>query len=408
VVKIAFILTQSLDSPSGLGRYFPLSKELAKFNHQVTVFALHPNFEEISQKSFQTDGVFVNYVSQMHVMKPGDVKRYYSPWKLLWITLKASWRLTGAVIRSNPDLVIIGKPHPMNGVAGLMTRLFRRCQIFLDCDDYEAGSGRFSSGFQRSLVAAFEKWLPKHVNRIFTNTNFMIEKLVEWGVQAEKIIYLPNGVDSSRFPPPDDEKLDMLREAIGLNNEKVIGFIGSLSLPSHPVDLLIDAFHQLRTEFPDVRLLLVGGGEDLPTLREQAGRSDSANSILFTGRVEPEQIPFYYAMLDVSVDPVRDNQAARGRSPLKLFESWYSDTPFVTSDVGDRRMLLGDPQAGVLVEPGNPVSLAEGIRSIIANPAYADELCRRGKVRVKSYTWDQLALRVNQEIQAASRVLHHD
>ena len=40
-MKIAFMLTQSLDSPSGLGRYGPLARELARMGHAVEVFALH-------------------------------------------------------------------------------------------------------------------------------------------------------------------------------------------------------------------------------------------------------------------------------------------------------------------------------------------------------------------------------
>ena len=99
----------------------------------------------------------------------------------------------------------------------------------------------------------------------------------------------------------------------------------------------------------------------------------------------------------MSVDPVYDDEPAKGRSPLKLFESWACRVPFITSEVGDRRTLLGQPEAGVLVAPGDPDSLAKGIRSIIMNPDLANELRKRGEERVKSYSWDHLSMNINRE-----------
>jgi glycosyltransferase involved in cell wall biosynthesis len=399
VAKIVFLLTQSLDSPSGLGRYFPLAKQLVKFDHDVTIYALHPSYDELAQKSLQVDGVYINYVSAMHVKKSADLKSYYSGPKLIQITMRSTWELTKSAIKHNADIIIIGKPHPMNSVAGLIARIIHGSDLFLDCDDYEAGSGRFNSRWQKSIISSFEKWMPKRVNSVLTNTFFMLEKLISWGVNPDKIIYLSNGVDSSRFRAPDRQELISLRQELGLEGKKVIGYIGSLSLPSHPVNLLLEAIQQMHEHDADIRLLLVGGGEDLPTLKKLAHQSGISNITLFSGRVPPEKIPLYYSLLDVSVDPVYDDEAAKGRSPLKLFESWVCCVPFITSDVGDRRTLLGQPEAGVLVPPGDPNSLAKGIRSIIMNPDLANELRMRGEERVKSYTWDRLSMNVNREFQ---------
>lgn len=92
----------------------------------------------------------------------------------------------------------------------------------------------------------------------------------------------------------------------------------------------------------------------------------------------------------VSVDPVYDDTAARGRSPLKLFESWACKVPFVTADVGDRRHLLGDPLAGLLAEPGNITSLAQRIIQVLAGQIDPSELVNLGQERVENYYWDRL------------------
>ena len=171
----------------------------------------------------------------------------------------------------------------------------------------------------------------------------------------------------------------------------MISYIGSLSLASHGVDLLLEAFKTLKLSQPNSILLLVGGGEDYQSLRSSTRTMGLENDVRFTGRIPPDKIPLYYRLSQVSVDPVYDNDAARGRSPLKLFESWASGTPFVTADVGDRRQLIGDPPTGLLTEPGDPDSLAQTLERLLSDADLQKTLSRRGLERVKAYYWDHLA-----------------
>jgi len=390
-MKIAFLLTQSLESPSGLGRYFPLASELARLSHQVSIYALHPEYTGLSEKTFRADGVEVTYVAQMHVQKRGDLKSYYSTPGLLAVSLSATWRLARAALSSQVDVIHVGKPHPMNGLAGLLARLLKNVQFYLDCDDYEAASTRFSGEWQRIIVTGIETWLPRQAHYITTNTCFMRERLRAWGVPAGRIYYLPNGVDLRRFSLPPVEQVAARRRELGLEGRSVVLFVGSLSLPSHPVDLLLEAFQMVKAECPQAALLLVGGGEDYQHLKKRAQELDLGDDVLFLGRVLPVEVPLYYSLASVSVDPVRDDDAARGRSPLKLFESWACGVPCVTADVGDRRRLLGYPPAGRLAARVDAASLGEAILELLQDVELAQRLVHRGRERVKSYAWDVLA-----------------
>jgi glycosyltransferase involved in cell wall biosynthesis len=390
--SIVFLLSQSLDSPSGLGRYGPLACQLAKLGHQVEIFALHPAFGELDQRSLDVDGVQVHYVAQMHVIKSGNSKSYFSTPQLVKVTLLAAWHLSRSAINSKANIVYVGKPHPMNSIAGLFARIINRSMLFLDCDDYEAGSGRFNSRWQKSIISFFEKWMPRQVKLITTNTYFMRDKLISWGIPAEKIQYLPNGVDRIRFSKTDPGEVESLRAELELGSKKVIGYIGSLSLPSHPVNLLLEAFHKIHEYDQNTILMLVGGGEDKILLNQLVQELGISQATRFCGRVLPEKIPLYYSLSDVSVDPVYDNDAARGRSPLKLFESWACGVPFVTADVGDRKSLLGDPPAGLLAQPGDPESLAESIQRVLSDKTLANSIVEAGKLKIRDYYWDELAI----------------
>lgn len=404
-LNIVYLISQDLGSPAGLGRYGPLARELVKLGHKVDIIGLHPGFDELKNTSFIEDGVGVQYVGPMHVMKKGDLKSYYSNSQLIKVTFKATWGLSQSAYHTKADIVHVGKPHPMNSIAGLSAKILYQSMLFIDCDDFEAASGRFNSNWQKNIVALFEKRMPHQATAVTTNTAFMRDKLTSWGVPNEKIIYLPNGVDTARITTPDPESINSLRKELGLEEKKVVAFIGSISLPSHPVNLLLEAFQKVHAIESNTRLIFVGGGEDVKTLMKLSQEMGISDEVIFCGRVPRHKIPYYYAMADVTVDPVYDDDAARGRQPLKIFESWYHGVPLVSGDVGDRKHLLGDPPAGILTEPGDPQSLAMAIQSIIVDPGLTRELRNLGLERVKLYTWDVIASKLNiQYLEFASRI----
>jgi glycosyltransferase involved in cell wall biosynthesis len=99
-------------------------------------------------------------------------------------------------------------------------------------------------------------------------------------------------------------------------------------------------------------------------------------------------------MCGVSVDPVRDDLVARSRSPLKIVESLAVGTPVVTGNVGDRSEMVGAGRAGVLVTPGDPLALAEGIETVLFDPDCRQKLSDAALLQRESFYWDHLVERV--------------
>jgi glycosyltransferase involved in cell wall biosynthesis len=387
-MKITFLLTQSLEDPSGLGRYFPLAKELARLGNEVSILALHPDLGSLSQRRLQIGGVKVHYVGQMHVRKVGSQKTYFNPLGLARVALASSLRMGFRTLLTETDVVHLGKPHPMNGVAALGTKLLRGKRLYLDCDDYEAESNRFSGRWQKAVVALFEDNLPRFVSGMTVNTRFTLERNVALGFPAERIVYVPNGVDRERFAQVDLGKAQDLRRKLGLDGKKVVAYVGSMSLVNHPVDFLLEAFAIVRRRCDDAVLLLVGGGQDYDFLRRRAEELGIGETVIFVGRVKPEAVPYYTAMADISTDPVYDDVVARARCPLKLFESMALGVPMVTGDVGDRREILG--QAGLLVALGDAEALAEGILAVLRDEARARAIAETALEMRERYYWDVL------------------
>lgn len=387
-MKIAFALTQSLESPSGLGRFGPLARQMAARGHAVELYALHPDFAALARPAFDDHGVQVRYVSQMHVQKSGSRKTYFSPGRLLSVTLAATLRLALALARSPAGVIQVCKPHPMNTLAARLARRGR--PLFYDCDDYEAQTNRFSGRWQQRLVSFFEDSAVRDAAGLTVNTRFLEQRFAALGFPPEKIVYVPNGVEESRFRGPFDPAA--VRQRLGIPPDApLVIYAGTMGLVSHPVNLVLEAFPHVLAELPEARLLMVGGGEDYDALRSMAETLHIAHRTRFTGRVAPDEIAPYLAAADVSVDPVLDDDVARARSPLKVFESLAVGTPVVTSPVGDRAALLADGRYGLLVAPGSAPALARGLRSLLADHPLRRQMRANALAGSGQWSWDHLA-----------------
>jgi len=364
---ITFILTQSLDCPSGVGRYWPLAQGLTARGYRVRILALHPDFGALTQRRFNRDGVAVWYIGQMHVQKTGSQKRYFSPLRLLWVVALATFNLTWAAIRSPSDLYHIGKAQPMNGVAALVLLALGR-RVYLDCDDYEAASNRFGAGWQRKVVAWFEDRLPSWVHGVTVNTSFLQARVRSLTPENQRVVLVPNAVSAERFRMPGAEAIAALQRQYQLKGRPVAVYVGSMNLANHPVDLLLKSFARVVEEVPQAVLMLVGGGVDLTSLQNRVVELGIEQNTRFVGRVPPGDVPAYYAAADISVDPVLDDDIAQARSPLKLYESLAVGTPVVTGDVGDRRQALGNNEA-MLVTAGDADALGERLAALLQDSA---------------------------------------
>lgn len=386
-MKIAFLLTQSLDFPSGLGRFGPLAREMARSGHSVEVYSLHYDWANLQPKVFQEGGVLVNYVSQMHVRMQGARKIYFEPTQLLWVSWLATLRMTRAIWRSSAEILQICKPHPYNVLAARLAGRGR--PIFCDCDDYEAEINVFTGRWQRPIISFFEDGITRYVKGITVNTQFNLERYAALGFPRERIVYVPNGVERERFNQPVQPKL--IRQRWGIDQEApLIVYTGSLGLLSHPVDLLLEAFRQVLQHIPAARLLMVGGGEDYDKLVLLAQQLGIDQATIFAGRQPPGEIPAYMAAATVSVDPVKDDLIAKSRSPLKIVESLVMGTPVVTSDIGDRRAVLKDGELGVLAPPGDSQALANGLLKILRNPGIRQQMSQAALAHKETWYWNHL------------------
>jgi glycosyltransferase involved in cell wall biosynthesis len=135
---------------------------------------------------------------------------------------------------------------------------------------------------------------------------------------------------------------------------------------------------------PDIRVLLVGGGPQEKTLREQAKRLGLLDKIVFAGRVPHERVQKYYGLVDVFAYPRHSMRLTELVTPLKPLEAMAQGHVFVASDVGGHRELVRHGETGMLVRAGSSQALAEGLLAVLDDPNLRERLRVAGRRYIES------------------------
>ncbi|HUF40039.1 MAG TPA: glycosyltransferase family 4 protein [Anaerolineales bacterium] len=188
----------------------------------------------------------------------------------------------------------------------------------------------------------------------------------EYGIPEEKISVIPNGVDTDRFKP-GDEANEPLRRALGTREDRLVTFVGTFQ-PWHGLDLLVEAFSEIRARAPGTRLLLVGDGRARETVEATIDRCGVRDGVTITGLLPQERIPEILAISDVAVMPYPGLPGDLWFSPLKMYEYMAAGKAIVASTGGQISEVIRDGHNGVLVEPGDVRALAEACAGLLLDP----------------------------------------
>ena len=188
--------------------------------------------------------------------------------------------------------------------------------------------------------------------------------LEHYGVPADNVAVIPNGVDIEKYAPGASDFKETLKASA------LVGYLGRVD-PEKNVDILVRAFQDVDAP-EDVKLVVVGSGSEKRRLDRRYGNA----RVVFTGQVmdEDKRIAMLRAM-DIFVLP----SMVEGLS-LSLLEAMACGVAPVATDVGsDGEALRG---AGILVDTKDlDGQLRLALRTLIEFPDFRAELGRRARAR---------------------------
>ncbi len=207
------------------------------------------------------------------------------------------------------------------------------------------------------------------------------------GVPASKVFAVLNAVDPRAFTPEVAAAgRASMRQQLGLPRDvPVIACVARMTRwkAQHTV---IDAFAQLRRQFPDARLVLAGlpgdtalegPGDYRDYLMRRVEALGLSECVSFPGFLSQADMPCFYGAIDVLAHPSHEEPFG-----LVLVEAMASEKPVVAIDGGGVPEIITSGLDGYLVPREAPGAMAEAVQRLLCDPSHAREVGVAGRRRV--------------------------
>ena len=234
------------------------------------------------------------------------------------------------------------------------------------------------STFLNRIGGRIEERGERIASAVITITWRLANKLVEQGVDPQKIHVIPSGARPSLFEEPRIDPIPDIRRPR-------IGFVGRLTEAKGIFDLL-DAFELLTHE---AQLVYVGDGPERGSLETEIANRELNDRVHVTGFVAHDRVPDYLQHLDLLTLPSHYEELGS-----ILIEALQVGLPLVGAETGGIPEVIDHGHNGMLFPPKDAKGLADALDKLLWNPdlrrLYGEASFRKAPL----YDWTQLADRV--------------
>jgi glycosyltransferase involved in cell wall biosynthesis len=240
------------------------------------------------------------------------------------------------------------------------------------------------------LKDRFENRMVRDASLNVVGSDPLRDELIAAGVDPDRILVNPNGVDVDRLAPFRDRAPREWRAKHRLPDAPTVGFVGTFGL-WHGVDLLpamIDRVHQL---VPDAHWVIVGEGSLFDEVRDAIHDRGGEELVFMPGSVTHEQALELLAASDVCVSPhVQNPDGSRFFfSPIKLFEYMGLAKAIVASDLEQIADVIEHDRTGLLCTPGSVDEAAAAVATLLGDESRRSRLGGAALREASDhYTWD--------------------
>lgn len=211
----------------------------------------------------------------------------------------------------------------------------------------------------------------KNCDYIFVPSEFAEKSYIEQGINKNKLIKIPFGVDIKKFKPK--QKKDSIFRAI---------YVGRISLEKG-IQYLLEAWSSL--ELKNAELLLCG--RVMPNIRKIVDKYKNNKTIKLLGHVNPIK---YYQNSDIFIFP-----SLQEGSALVTYEAMACGLPLITTS--NSGSVAREGKDGFIIPIRNIKQLKEKIKYFYDNPNEIKRMGKNARKRAEKYTWEKYGERVVKE-----------
>jgi glycosyltransferase involved in cell wall biosynthesis len=287
------------------------------------------------------------------------------------------------------DLIHVISAGPEAFFSVVLSKIFRKKIII------KVIQSEYNSEIRPKLYIRLKRYVLRYSDHFIAISQKIAEDLKRDGVNSNKIVRIPNSVDTERFRPILQKKNALFREYVGRekkNKEVVFVFLGAIC-KRKGIELFIEAVSNLSPKIPATFILAGPDKADIPNFSEKIELVNSNNSmlnVLYIGEQPcPEDI---LRMSDCLILP-----SYFEGMPNVVLEAMASGLAIIASDIPVHREIV-DSNFGYLFKKNNSESLKKAISSIML--LKDDDLRQMGKeARKKSlhcYCIEKIACRYSE------------
>jgi glycosyltransferase involved in cell wall biosynthesis len=378
------------DVPGGT-RHYDLGRELVKRGDKVLIFAssyhhyLHRETRLKKGERWRMEDVDGVTFAWLHTFpyRGNDWRRVLN---MLSYMIRA-WRLGRKLPQlvpkiAKPDVVLGSSVHLLAVLAAHRVARCHNAKFIMEVRDLwpqtiiDMGALNKRSSLAK-LLQALERFLYRRAERIITLPPLAHQYLTACGVSKEKIVWIPNGVDLSRFNESE------ARNTHGPGFK--VRYLGAHG-QANALDVLLEAARIIHDQMHgEIEFVLVGDGPQKPRLIESARQMELKN-VEFRNPVPKNEVSKVLQEADAFVLNLERAQVFRyAISPNKLFDYMAAGRPVIFS-VGTPENPVEEAQCGLTVPPRDPQALAKAVIQISQMPKEERvAMGQRGREYVEKY-----------------------
>jgi len=277
--------------------------------------------------------------------------------------------------RLHPKKIYFLKPNPYSFLPAIFYKIIFGAKLIFDCDEWD------SFTLKDNNAPFYKIWISNIISKIaikFSDliiiSNNKIKELIQKKYHS-KLIYIPNGVDTSTFRTIVKKSSDNF----------VVMYVGSLH-KIEQIKPILDSVDKVVKDILNIKFIFVGPGEI-----DRLERNANKKYVEFTGRMDYEKIPQIMSEAYILIAAFSNLKSLRYSSNVKIFEYMASGVPIIASSVGEIPEILEKGKAGYLVKPDDPDAIAGAILEVHDNYEKAVEKASYAMEVVKKYDWSVLS-----------------
>ena len=334
-----------------------------------------------------------DFIDSLHAQGT-DVTPNRIPWRTRRNWFKARDKIEELIEKYNIDLIHCHDTHS-NVLVGLGRDRFK-------CAAVASPYGWWQPKWQ--LQSHLYHWVEKNLalpnfERVYTVSENMKQKVLRGRTPEDRIRVIHTGLDLTQFDSGDSRLVVRAKFSYSDNNI-VIGTVSRL-FKEKGHRILLDAVKILAGEFPRIRVLIVGTGDERLPLEHHAMARGIRDKVTFTNFYR--DLPGALRAMDIFAQP----SILEEGFPTAVLEAQVAGLPVVASDIGGTAETIDEGKTGLLAIPGSDTDLAETLKKLIADSAYRKQLAEAARPWIEnSFTLDRMIKKISTTYREAYDLYH--